>query len=76
MARQDKRRGGEPCGPDARGLLTHLRRELSMALFWARMLHRDPAPKTTALHHARAAQLRRNIRWVLAARRAIERAGK
>ncbi len=59
MARQDKRRGGEPYGPDARGLVTYLRRQASNALSWEGEV-----------------QIKGWIRWVLAARRAIERAGK
>jgi len=31
MARQDKRRGGEPFGPDVWGLVTHLREQLAFA---------------------------------------------
>jgi hypothetical protein len=34
MARQDKRRGGEPYGPDAWGLVTYLRHRASNALSW------------------------------------------
>jgi hypothetical protein len=56
MARQDKRRGGEPYGPDAWGLVTHLRDGLRKDF--------NPTHKK---------QFTRWIRWVLAARRAIER---
>ena len=59
MAQLDKQRGGEPCGPDAWGLLTFLRKEL----------RKDFLP-------AHKGQYTRWIRWVLAARRAIERAAK
>ena len=76
MARQDKRRGGEPYGPDAWGLVTYLREQAALDMFYAKLLRSDIFPKDAARHKARAAQLRRNIRWVLAARRAIERAAK
>jgi hypothetical protein len=59
MARQDKRRGGELCARDARGLVTHLRDGLRKDF--------NPTHK---------GQVTRWIRWVLAARRASERAGK
>ena len=76
MARQDKRRGGEPCARDARGLLTYLREQLAFAQRRVRRYAEQHAVTPLAYYEARAAKLRRNIRWVLAARRAIERAGK
>ena len=72
MARQDKRRGGEPCARDARGLVTRLRK-------WASGFERmygTKCPKSAARNRKHAAQLRANIRWVLAARRAVERMEK
>ena len=56
MARQDKRHNNDPYGPDAQGLLTHLRDGLRKDF--------NPTHK---------GQVTRWIRWVLAARRAIER---
>ena len=76
MARQDKRRGGEPYGPDARGLVTLLREQLAFSQRRARRYAEQHDVLSLAYYEARAAQLRRNIRWVLAARRAIEMAGR
>jgi hypothetical protein len=59
MARQDKRSNNDPYGPDAWGLVTHLRDGLRKDF--------NPTHK---------GQYTRWIRWVLAARRAIERAAK
>ena len=76
MARQDKQHNNEPYGPDAWGLVTFLREQAALDMFYAKMLRSDIFAKDVARHKARAAQLRRNIRWVLAARWAIERAAK
>ena len=75
MARQDKRRGGEPYGPDGRGLVTRLR-GLAYELGSLARVMKKTYPKTALRHNREVRQIRANIRWVLAARRAIERAGK
>jgi hypothetical protein len=75
MARQDKRRGGEPCARDARGLVTHLREQLAFARISA-MAATEINAQAAETYRARAERFRANIRWVLAARRAIERAGR
>ena len=78
MAQRDKRRGGEPYGPDARGLVTFLRKRAATEQCLAGSppdIFSTPARIANMAKHAkRAAQLRANIRWVLAARRAVERA--
>ena len=76
MSRQDKRHNNDPYGPDAWGLLTHLREQLAFAQRRARRYAEQHDVLSLAYYEARAAQLRRNIRWVLAARRAIEMAGR
>jgi hypothetical protein len=76
MARQDKRRGGEPFGPDVWGLVTHLREQAHQASAAQRTLNKTGYPEAAARRRDRAQRFRANIRWVLAARRAIERAGK
>ena len=75
MARQDKRRGGEPYGPDARGLVTHLLEQLAFARISA-MAAKEINAQAAETYRARASRFRANIRWVLAARRALERVGK
>jgi len=75
MAQRDKPHNNDPNGPDARGLLTHLREQLAFARISA-MAATEINAQAAETYRARAEGFRANIRWVLAARRAIERAGK
>jgi hypothetical protein len=76
MARQDKRRGGEPYGPDAWGLVTFLREEVREQLWWKGIVQKRNLAGLVKYHSRRVAQIKGWIRYTLAARRAIERAGK
>ena len=72
MAQRDKRTGGKPCARDARGLLTFLRRMAAANRKWKK---RSPSFEGEDMYFARAAQLRRHIRWVQASMREQGRAG-